>query len=239
MSNPALEDDGSRMSVMVPDAARHGGGDSHENVEHSASENGKSSEDDSNKEDSDMEDIDKEDSDIEMDDRFSPEADGPNEDTGSDEWDEDAKYALAVQYRRHKKKFWTKISDELDFPWRQVEAMHFQLGKENLSSRADESSRNPTTSDRIINVLREINYFRNIFYYNVDEPHEPLTYPRLLDSLAGISISTTELIAQVESSPGPWSPRVIRLMERMVHDLWILVSDELPGANFNPNMGDY
>ncbi|EFR02199.1 hypothetical protein MGYG_05202 [Nannizzia gypsea CBS 118893] len=137
----------------------------------------------------------------------------------------------------HKKKFWTKIGGFLDFPWREVEAMHFELGKEDLSSRANEASRNPTTSDRIMDVAKEIEYLRSIFYYDMDEPHEPLTYPRLLDALGGISICTTALIKQIETSPGPWSPRVIGLMEEMVLDLWILVSDELANVDWNPIWG--
>ncbi|KAM5443041.1 hypothetical protein MferCBS31731_001915 [Microsporum ferrugineum] len=182
---------------------------------------------------------DKEESDVEMDDRFTPGGGERNEAAYVDGWDEDAIYALAIQYRRHKKKFWTKIGEQLGFPWREVERMHFEIGKEGLSSRANEASRNPTTSDRIMEVLKEIDYFRSIFYNDMDEPREPLTYPRLLDALAGISISTTALIAQIEASPGPWSPRIIGLMEGMVHDLWILVSDELAGADWNPNMGPW
>ncbi|EEH37608.2 MYB DNA-binding domain-containing protein [Paracoccidioides lutzii Pb01] len=52
------------------------------------------------------------------------------------EWDEDRKNKLARQYERLKKEMWDKIAELLGLPWRAVEAMHWQLGKQEMARRA-------------------------------------------------------------------------------------------------------
>lgn len=37
---------------------------------------------------------------------------------------------------RSKKELWTKIAEDIGIPWKNAEAMHWQIGKEELSARA-------------------------------------------------------------------------------------------------------
>ncbi|ODH46204.1 hypothetical protein GX48_07702 [Paracoccidioides brasiliensis] len=52
------------------------------------------------------------------------------------EWDEDLKNMLARQYERFRREMWTKIADILGRSWRSAEAMHWQLGKQEMARRA-------------------------------------------------------------------------------------------------------
>ncbi|TGZ77784.1 hypothetical protein EX30DRAFT_343852 [Ascodesmis nigricans] len=52
------------------------------------------------------------------------------------EWDEEKKNRLARLYERFKQEMWTVIGNEMGTPWRAVEAMHWQLGEQEMARRA-------------------------------------------------------------------------------------------------------
>ncbi|KAF2205402.1 hypothetical protein GQ43DRAFT_15324 [Delitschia confertaspora ATCC 74209] len=52
-------------------------------------------------------------------------------------WDEEKKNKLARLYARFKEQMWTKISNEMQIPWRAAESMHWQLGEQDMSARAN------------------------------------------------------------------------------------------------------
>ncbi|KAI1135892.1 hypothetical protein F5Y05DRAFT_164661 [Hypoxylon sp. FL0543] len=52
------------------------------------------------------------------------------------EWDEEKKNKLARLYERFKQDMWTKVSEEMGIPWRAAEAMHWQLGEQDMARRA-------------------------------------------------------------------------------------------------------
>ncbi|PSN58611.1 hypothetical protein BS50DRAFT_648149 [Corynespora cassiicola Philippines] len=52
-------------------------------------------------------------------------------------WDEEKKDKLAMLYARLKEKMWLKISNEMGIPWRSAESMHWQLGEQEMSARAN------------------------------------------------------------------------------------------------------
>ncbi|KAI1397801.1 hypothetical protein F4819DRAFT_499230 [Hypoxylon fuscum] len=54
------------------------------------------------------------------------------------EWDEDKKNKFARLYERNrfKAEMWTKIAEEMQMPWRPVEAMHWQIGEQDMARRA-------------------------------------------------------------------------------------------------------
>ncbi|KAI9764191.1 MAG: hypothetical protein M1835_007632 [Candelina submexicana] len=52
------------------------------------------------------------------------------------EWDEERKNKLARLYERLKPDMWSKVAEEMQIPWRAVEAMHWQLGEEDMARRA-------------------------------------------------------------------------------------------------------
>lgn len=52
------------------------------------------------------------------------------------EWDEERKNKLARLYERFKAEMWSKIAEELSVPWRAAEAMHWQLGEQDMARRA-------------------------------------------------------------------------------------------------------
>ncbi|KAK2739160.1 hypothetical protein FQN55_009566 [Onygenales sp. PD_40] len=52
------------------------------------------------------------------------------------EWDEDRKNKLARLYERFKQEMWAKIAEEMAIPWRAAEAMHWQLGEQEMARRA-------------------------------------------------------------------------------------------------------
>ncbi|KLJ10126.1 hypothetical protein EMPG_14481 [Blastomyces silverae] len=52
------------------------------------------------------------------------------------EWDEDRKNKLARLYERFKADMWSKIALEMGVPWRAAEAMHWQLGEQEMARRA-------------------------------------------------------------------------------------------------------
>ncbi|KAM0814930.1 putative Myb-like DNA-binding domain-containing protein [Seiridium cardinale] len=51
-------------------------------------------------------------------------------------WDEEKKTKLARLYDRLKSEMWAKVADEMGIPWRAVEAMHWQLGEQEMARRA-------------------------------------------------------------------------------------------------------
>ncbi|KAL9614113.1 MAG: hypothetical protein Q9167_001398 [Letrouitia subvulpina] len=51
-------------------------------------------------------------------------------------WDEAKKDTLAMMYERRKKDMWQDIANELKIPWRTVEAMHWDLGRDEIARRA-------------------------------------------------------------------------------------------------------
>ncbi|RPB26288.1 hypothetical protein L211DRAFT_758014, partial [Terfezia boudieri ATCC MYA-4762] len=52
------------------------------------------------------------------------------------EWDEGRKNQLAMLYERLKPEMWVMIAREMKIPWRAAEAMHWQLGEEEIARRA-------------------------------------------------------------------------------------------------------
>ncbi|KAK6081263.1 MYB DNA-binding domain-containing protein [Seiridium cupressi] len=51
-------------------------------------------------------------------------------------WDDEKKTKLARLYDRLKPEMWAKVADEMGIPWRAVEAMHWQLGEQEMARRA-------------------------------------------------------------------------------------------------------
>ncbi|EEH33169.1 hypothetical protein PAAG_04222 [Paracoccidioides lutzii Pb01] len=51
------------------------------------------------------------------------------------EWDEDRKDKLAWLYERFKAEMWANNTEELSVPWRAAEAMHWQLGEQDIARR--------------------------------------------------------------------------------------------------------
>ncbi|EGU87512.1 hypothetical protein FOXB_01970, partial [Fusarium oxysporum f. sp. conglutinans Fo5176] len=51
-------------------------------------------------------------------------------------WDEERINKLARLYERFKPEMWAKVAEEMAVPWRAVEAMHWQLGEEDMARRA-------------------------------------------------------------------------------------------------------
>ncbi|KAI1460852.1 hypothetical protein F4805DRAFT_346803 [Annulohypoxylon moriforme] len=51
-------------------------------------------------------------------------------------WDEEKKNKLARLYERLKHDMWIKVSQEMGIPWRTAEAMHWQLGEQDIQRRA-------------------------------------------------------------------------------------------------------
>ncbi|KMQ48600.1 hypothetical protein HL42_0795 [Trichophyton rubrum] len=131
--------------------------------------------------------------------RSAIEDDGENESVEVDGWSEDAKNALAY---RHKKEFWTKIGESLDIPWREAEAMHFELGEEELSSRAGETPQHPTVNDMIADVRKGIDHLSGLLHLVTEEPHEELTYSRLLHALARVSTSAAAVTKHIDENLG-------------------------------------
>ncbi|KAK4204662.1 hypothetical protein QBC40DRAFT_345151 [Triangularia verruculosa] len=52
------------------------------------------------------------------------------------EWDEERKNKLARLYERFKPEMWAKVAEEMQVPWRAAEAMHWQLGENEMARRA-------------------------------------------------------------------------------------------------------
>ncbi|KAI9815728.1 MAG: hypothetical protein M1827_002124 [Pycnora praestabilis] len=52
------------------------------------------------------------------------------------EWDEERKNKLARLYERLKPEMWSKVAEEMAIPWRAAEAMHWQLGEQEMAHRA-------------------------------------------------------------------------------------------------------
>ncbi|KAI5927996.1 hypothetical protein F4810DRAFT_170275 [Camillea tinctor] len=52
------------------------------------------------------------------------------------EWDEERKNKLARLYERFRQDMWQKVADEMVIPWRAAEAMHWQLGEQDMARRA-------------------------------------------------------------------------------------------------------
>ncbi|OCL03290.1 hypothetical protein AOQ84DRAFT_303057 [Glonium stellatum] len=52
-------------------------------------------------------------------------------------WDEEKKNKLARLYARFKDSMWQKVASEMQIPWRSAESMHWQLGEQEMSMRAN------------------------------------------------------------------------------------------------------
>ncbi|KAF2118981.1 hypothetical protein BDV96DRAFT_488007, partial [Lophiotrema nucula] len=52
-------------------------------------------------------------------------------------WDEEKKNKLARLYARFKDQMWQKVAGEMGIPWRSAESMHWQLGEQEMSARAN------------------------------------------------------------------------------------------------------
>ncbi|KAI1956458.1 hypothetical protein LOZ58_006387 [Ophidiomyces ophidiicola] len=52
------------------------------------------------------------------------------------EWDEKKKTKLARLYKRLKGEMWAKVAEDMQMPFRAVEAMHWHLGQDDMARRA-------------------------------------------------------------------------------------------------------
>ncbi|KAF2844733.1 hypothetical protein T440DRAFT_547130 [Plenodomus tracheiphilus IPT5] len=52
-------------------------------------------------------------------------------------WDEEKKNKLARLYARLKAEMWQKVATEMGIPWGSAELMHWKLGEEEMSARAN------------------------------------------------------------------------------------------------------
>ncbi|CAG5190090.1 uncharacterized protein ALTATR162_LOCUS12127 [Alternaria atra] len=52
-------------------------------------------------------------------------------------WDEEKKNRLARLYARFKDQMWQKVATAMGIPWRSAESMHWQLGEQEMSARAN------------------------------------------------------------------------------------------------------
>ncbi|EGD96164.1 hypothetical protein TESG_03617 [Trichophyton tonsurans CBS 112818] len=116
---------------------------------------------------------------------------------------------------RHKKEFWTRIGESLDIPWHEAEAMHFELGEEELSSRAGDTAQHPTINDMITNVQKDIDHLSGLLHLLTDEPYEELTYSRLLHALARASTSAATVTKHIDENLGTWKARDIASMDEI------------------------
>ncbi|KIW51157.1 hypothetical protein PV05_09905 [Exophiala xenobiotica] len=51
-------------------------------------------------------------------------------------WDEAKKTKFAKLYNRLRAAMWSKVAEEIDIPWRALEEMHWEMGKNELAMRA-------------------------------------------------------------------------------------------------------
>ncbi|KAJ5216773.1 hypothetical protein N7468_009781 [Penicillium chermesinum] len=91
------------------------------------------------------------------------------------EWDEDKKNKLARLYERFKAEMWSKVAEEMAIPWRAAEAMHWQLGEQEMARRAgvpcDRSPNHPNASGQhVFDSTTKKFYFAH--------PPRPPTWPR-------------------------------------------------------------
>ncbi|EGE00994.1 hypothetical protein TEQG_00048 [Trichophyton equinum CBS 127.97] len=113
------------------------------------------------------------------------------------------------------KEFWTRIGESLDIPWHEAEAMHFELGEEELSSRAGDTAQHPTINDMITNVQKDIDHLSGLLHLLTDEPYEELTYSRLLHALARASTSAATVTKHIDENLGTWKARDIASMDEI------------------------
>ncbi|KAF2423179.1 hypothetical protein EJ08DRAFT_596367 [Tothia fuscella] len=53
------------------------------------------------------------------------------------DWDDEKKNKLARLYNRFKQPMWEMVAKEMGLPWRAIEAIHWQMGPEEMASRAN------------------------------------------------------------------------------------------------------
>ncbi|TLD32078.1 hypothetical protein E2P81_ATG07568 [Venturia nashicola] len=53
------------------------------------------------------------------------------------DWDDEKKNKLARLYNRFKQAMWEMVAKEMGLPWRAIEAIHWQMGAEEMASRAN------------------------------------------------------------------------------------------------------
>lgn len=94
--------------------------------------------------------------------------------------------------------------------------MHFELGEEELSSRAGETPQHPTVNDMIADVQKGIEHLSGLLHLVADEPHEELTYSRLLRALARVSTSAAAVTKHTDENSGTWKARDIASMDEEV-----------------------
>ncbi|KAI9857725.1 MAG: hypothetical protein M1824_004681 [Vezdaea acicularis] len=134
------------------------------------------------------------------------------------EWDEDRKNKLARLYERFKPDMWSKIAEEMAIPWRAAEAMHWQLGEQEMARRAGVvpfslSNVNPETppksrrsSGSSTKSKKEAASRQQGQLPSVAEitSAQGLTYP-ILDARPSLSQSSTEL--EGENPPETLNPK--------------------------------
>ncbi|EDN05793.1 predicted protein [Histoplasma mississippiense (nom. inval.)] len=96
------------------------------------------------------------------------------------EWSEDLKTKLALLYERFKSEMWAKIAEEMAMPWRAAEAMHWQLGEQEIARRAgtvpfsfSQPTSEPLEASRTVSVrLPSIAEFEaGVLAYRSDPPN--------------------------------------------------------------------
>ncbi|EDN06863.1 hypothetical protein I7I51_05606 [Histoplasma capsulatum] len=96
------------------------------------------------------------------------------------EWSEDLKTKLALLYERFKSEMWAKIEEEMAMPWRAAEAMHWQLGEQEMARRAgtvpfsfSQPTSEPLQASRTVSVrLPSIAEFEaGVLAYRSDPPN--------------------------------------------------------------------
>ncbi|KIV99110.1 hypothetical protein, variant [Verruconis gallopava] len=53
------------------------------------------------------------------------------------DWDEEKKNKLARLYNRFKQQMWEMVAKEMGLPWRAIEGIHWEMGREEMASRAN------------------------------------------------------------------------------------------------------
>ncbi|KAJ5737310.1 uncharacterized protein N7483_002435 [Penicillium malachiteum] len=133
------------------------------------------------------------------------------------EWDEDKKNKLAGLYEGFKAEMWSNVAEEMAIPWRAAEAMHWQLGEQQMARRAgvvhfslsSHAIDPPTTRTRRASTSltrpREISTSRAI----------PGHRPGLVAQLPSLEESTTGVPAYAPAAPSPPLRESMDLLDRI------------------------
>ncbi|KAL2863587.1 MYB DNA-binding domain protein [Aspergillus lucknowensis] len=139
------------------------------------------------------------------------------------EWDEDKKNKLARLYERFKAEMWSKVAEEMAIPWRAAEAMHWQLGEQEMARRAgvvpfslsSSAIDPPTTRTRRASTSlarpRKGSASRTL--------HPPPQLPSVQELTAGVPAAGVPAFAPPPPFPPPPPPRDTYRIARLPMDL--------------------